>query len=149
MVKNSFFFPRKPVPGRSRVHSLPTEKKMSYPGDVMTFSLKEHMVLVSGKLWDIPLYLLFIHRCYPLLFFRPRVLIFSKFLESPKISRGRQSLQHQPKQTPGKKNHKLTAGRQSWSWWGNTSVYACMHMCVSVCVWGCLGVCAKAGFHGE
>lgn len=77
-------------------------------------------------------------RCYPLLFFRPRVLIFSKFLEFPKISRGRQSLQHQPEQTPGKKNHKLTAGRQSWGWWGNTIVYACMHMCVSVCIWGCV-----------
>ena len=71
MVKNSFFFfffPRKPVSGRSCVHSLPTEKKMSYPGDVMTFSLKEHMVLVSGKLRDIPLYLLFIQpdviHCY-------------------------------------------------------------------------------------
>lgn len=80
-------------------------------------------------------------RCYPLLFFRPHVLIFSNILEFPKPSKGRQSLQHQPKQTPGNKNHKLTAGRQSWGWQGNTSVYTCTQVCVCVCLYVSGGMC--------
>ena len=106
---------------------------MGHPEDVMTFSPKEHMFLISGKLLAITVPIIHPTRCYPMFFFRPHALIFSNFLEFSKDLQREASHFSISQKTPGKRDHKLTAG-SSQGWQVNISVCAHMHVCECECM---------------